>query len=79
MRANHAFITLLSVSAAVRERQYRKTVTITAGPARIPVPQHHKLIYLGIRNISGRHINGGGLVRDLGERGNRNPRLESGI
>ena len=28
-----------------------------------------KLLYLGIRNITGRHIDGGGLVRERGERG----------
>jgi putative transposase len=28
-----------------------------------------KLLYLGIRNITGRHIDGDGLVRDRGERG----------
>jgi putative transposase len=28
-----------------------------------------KLLYLGIRNITGRHIDGDGLVRERGERG----------
>ena len=35
------------------------------GPERLPI----KLLYLGIRNITGRHIDGDGLVRERGERG----------
>jgi len=73
------FIPFLAFDAAIRKVIYTTNAieSINFQLRRLTKTRGHfpdddaavKLLYLGIRNITGRHIDGDGLVRDRGERG----------
>jgi putative transposase len=73
------FIPFLAFDAAIRKVIYTTNAieSVNFQLRRLTKTRGHfpdddaavKLLYLGIRNITGRHIDGGGLVRDRGERG----------
>jgi putative transposase len=78
-RAWEQFIPFLEFDAAIRKVIYTTNAieSINFQLRKIIKNRGHfpdddaaiKLLYLGIRNITGRHIDGDGLVRDRGERG----------
>ena len=78
-RAWDSFVPFLEFDSAIRKVIYTTNAIesvnfqlrkITKNRGHFPSDEAAiKLLYLGIRNITGRHIDGDGLVRDRGERG----------
>ncbi len=76
-RAWERFIPFLESGTAIRKVIYTTNESMNFQLRKIIKNRGHfpdddaavKLLYLGIRNITGRHIDGDGLVRERGERG----------
>ena len=78
-RAWDSFVPFLEFDSAIRKVIYTTNAIesvnfqlrkITKNRGHFPSDEAAvKLLYLGIRNITGRHIDGDGLVRERGERG----------